>query len=475
MDNIGLMSETVNFIQGSKRNYDSSTMQGGFRNFMNDDYSFLRTGCMRGGVTSNVTINGLWVEFSGTATGAPNLISVDYASSLIINEIFISGVPSKVKINKRNVDIHWNDKSSIVSPSGLPKFIIKDDVPDNSISIYFDFAVQDSGINGWNHRNSMFWEYFDLIDRGIIRSFKTCMNVYHNFPDTSLFDLSEYGDYVEGFKTGRITLHCDNIGKILFTREDNFDAVLYKGSGGLTSIEIQPPMQRTTYGIVEIVYRIKIKPEIVEPDLTDKDNICSVWNCDGKDSQGYVYPNLIMIPNSVNPNEWSEWRKMRYLDKGTAGFQSFRFGANVMVEVAVAMFSSCYNKSKLYDITNKFNEDGSVASSVLTFYEDRKVKQWLATYETPNIDASITRCFDMYNNRNKTLQRVMSIDGKFYKITPNNHVECNSASMPPADKCTGVTFYQKDRKRLVLSNGTTWVNMDGTNLDTHINEWTTIE
>lgn len=29
MDNIGLISETVNFIQGSKRNYDSSTMQGG--------------------------------------------------------------------------------------------------------------------------------------------------------------------------------------------------------------------------------------------------------------------------------------------------------------------------------------------------------------------------------------------------------------------------------------------------------------
>lgn len=29
MGNIGLMSETVNFIQGSKRNYDSSTMQGG--------------------------------------------------------------------------------------------------------------------------------------------------------------------------------------------------------------------------------------------------------------------------------------------------------------------------------------------------------------------------------------------------------------------------------------------------------------
>lgn len=29
MDNIGLMSETVNFIQGLKRNYDSSTMQGG--------------------------------------------------------------------------------------------------------------------------------------------------------------------------------------------------------------------------------------------------------------------------------------------------------------------------------------------------------------------------------------------------------------------------------------------------------------
>lgn len=29
MDNIGLMSETINFIQGSKRNYDSSTMQGG--------------------------------------------------------------------------------------------------------------------------------------------------------------------------------------------------------------------------------------------------------------------------------------------------------------------------------------------------------------------------------------------------------------------------------------------------------------
>lgn len=29
MDSIGLMSEIVNFIQGSKRNYDSSTMQGG--------------------------------------------------------------------------------------------------------------------------------------------------------------------------------------------------------------------------------------------------------------------------------------------------------------------------------------------------------------------------------------------------------------------------------------------------------------
>lgn len=29
MDNIGLMSETINFIQGSKKNYDSSAMQGG--------------------------------------------------------------------------------------------------------------------------------------------------------------------------------------------------------------------------------------------------------------------------------------------------------------------------------------------------------------------------------------------------------------------------------------------------------------
>ena len=29
MDNIGLMSEIVSFIQGSKKNYDSSTMQGG--------------------------------------------------------------------------------------------------------------------------------------------------------------------------------------------------------------------------------------------------------------------------------------------------------------------------------------------------------------------------------------------------------------------------------------------------------------
>ena len=29
MGNIELMSETINFIQGSKRNYDSSTMQGG--------------------------------------------------------------------------------------------------------------------------------------------------------------------------------------------------------------------------------------------------------------------------------------------------------------------------------------------------------------------------------------------------------------------------------------------------------------
>lgn len=41
----------------------------------------------------------------------------------------------------------------------------------------------------------------------------------------------------------------------------------------------------------------------------------------------------------------------------------------------------------------------------------------------------------------------------------------------------GGVYFSKDStlKKKILWNGTAWVNMDGINLDTPINEWTTIE
>ena len=39
----------------------------------------------------------------------------------------------------------------------------------------------------------------------------------------------------------------------------------------------------------------------------------------------------------------------------------------------------------------------------------------------------------------------------------------------------GYEYYDSTLKKKILWNGTAWVNMDGINLDTPINEWTTIE
>ena len=39
----------------------------------------------------------------------------------------------------------------------------------------------------------------------------------------------------------------------------------------------------------------------------------------------------------------------------------------------------------------------------------------------------------------------------------------------------GFEYYDTNLKKKILWNGTTWVNLDNTNLDTPINEWTTIE
>ena len=56
MDNIGLMSETVNFIQGSKRNYDSSTMQGGVYFSKDSKEIFLNGESIEGFAIENVNI-----------------------------------------------------------------------------------------------------------------------------------------------------------------------------------------------------------------------------------------------------------------------------------------------------------------------------------------------------------------------------------------------------------------------------------
>ena len=42
-------------------------------------------------------------------------------------------------------------------------------------------------------------------------------------------------------------------------------------------------------------------------------------------------------------------------------------------------------------------------------------------------------------------------------------------------KKAGFQYYDTDLKEYIVWNGTEWTNMDGSSLDTSINEWTTIE
>ena len=64
-------------------------------------------------------------------------------------------------------------------------------------------------------------------------------------------------------------------------------------------------------------------------------------------------------------------------------------------------------------------------------------------------------------------------DGKYVIETPKIGNTNNRPNLD--DNSAGFGYYDTTLNKKILWNGTTWVNMDGTNLDAPTNEWTTIE
>ena len=126
MDNIGLMSETVNFIQGSKRNYDSSTMQGGV--YFSKD-------------SKEIFLNG---ESYGNAVPADeeDLTSVNRALQLKDREVDADNFQSKGYVILR--------KNLVQQEDGNYKNILTQDMinkPNTIYEIRYDFDLNGGTIN----------------------------------------------------------------------------------------------------------------------------------------------------------------------------------------------------------------------------------------------------------------------------------------------------------------------------------------
>lgn len=126
MDNIGLMSETINFIQGSKRNYDSSTMQGGV--YFSKD-------------SKEIFLNG---ESYGNAVPADeeDLTSVNGALQLKDREVNADNFQSKGYVILR--------KNLVQQEDGSYKNILTQDMINRDNTIYeirYDFDANGETIN----------------------------------------------------------------------------------------------------------------------------------------------------------------------------------------------------------------------------------------------------------------------------------------------------------------------------------------
>lgn len=126
MDNIGLMSETVNFIQGSKRNYDSSTMQGGVY-FSKDSKEILLNGESYG---------------NAVPTDEEDLTSVNGALQLKDREVNAGNFQSKGYVILR--------KNLVQQEDGSYKNILTSDMinqPNTIYEIRYDFDLNRETIN----------------------------------------------------------------------------------------------------------------------------------------------------------------------------------------------------------------------------------------------------------------------------------------------------------------------------------------
>lgn len=126
MDDIGLMSETINFIQGSKRNYDSSTMQGGV--YFSKD-------------SKEILLNG---ESYGNAVPADeeDLTSVNGALQLKDREVNANNFQSKGYVILR--------KNLVQQKDGSYKNILTQDMisqPNTTYEIRYDFDCNNATIN----------------------------------------------------------------------------------------------------------------------------------------------------------------------------------------------------------------------------------------------------------------------------------------------------------------------------------------
>lgn len=182
MDNIGLMSETVNFIQGSKRNYDSSTMQGGV--YFSKD-------------SKEILLNG---ESYGNAVPADeeDLTSVNGALQLKDREVNADNFQSKGYVILR--------KNLVQQEDGSYKNILTSDMISQSNTTYeirYDFDLNGVTINipddcilkfeggSLNNGTLKFISIINIIGKGIKDNLNITSNINNQIINADIFETTD--------------------------------------------------------------------------------------------------------------------------------------------------------------------------------------------------------------------------------------------------------------------------------------------
>ncbi len=428
MDNIRVMSEVVNFIQGSKKNYDSPTMQGGVY-FSKDSKEILLNGESYGNAVPAdeedlTSVNGV-LQLKDREINDDNF---QFKGYVILRKNIVEGknILTQEMINEPNTiyevryDFDLDDKVISLQPGSILKY--------NGGSI-------ENGICKYN--NSLGHIIIKAQDAGFKKGEDIKIATYNGILFQNLihngigidFENEEYNLHFSK-KESFEHLHIQN-GILNISHNFDFYAIFYP-----------TPNNRNGYiNIINITLKSTAKDECVL--IYDESTVNTYYNC-------------FSIKNCTFDKV--SFLRFNLKDSNPADINSRCGASSIIIE-----------NNNILNIAREFISLGNA------FYTKAIIRSnYIKNARRGVFYFGVNNDYTLFNNK----------ENGILLFEYNRHINDDDflcASNIRSYICSllsdniGFQYYDTDLKKYIVWDSTAWVNLDNTDLDTPTNEWTTIE